>query len=98
MTTYTIERKMSGTGSIHDMASDLVDRELRFRASAKYAVVLAAYYGGQGYTTHATEESACAQAYKMSKAGYSYTIIDPAGVEYVSNGGAHYAGDRLVRR
>ena len=96
MKSYTIEQKMSNSGSIHDIASDQFDRVIEFRGAAKYAVVLASYYGGKGYTAHATEESACRQAHKLSKQEYSYTIIDADGVEYVSNGGQHYAGDRLV--
>lgn len=90
MKTCTIDRKMSGTGSIHDIASDLVDREIAFRGAAKYAVVLAAYYGGKGYTTHATEAATCKQCRKVS--GYSYRIIDETGAEYT------YAYDRLIAR
>jgi hypothetical protein len=97
MKTYTIEQKMSNTGSIHDIASDNFDRVIEFRGAAKYAVVLASYYGGKGYTTHTTEESACRQAHKLGKQNYSYEIIDVDGTNYQSNGGAHYAGDRLIK-
>ena len=83
MKTYTIEKKMSGTGTIHDIASDLHDRVIKFRGQAKYAVVLASYYGGRGYSTHATEESAVAAARKVKN--YSYTIIDADGAEYVAD-------------
>ena len=96
MKSYTIEQKMSGTGSIHDIASEQFDRVIEFRGAAKYAVVLAAYYGGKGYTTQATEESACRQAHKLSKQGYIYKIIAADGSEYVSNGCGSWAGDRLV--
>jgi len=34
MTIYTINQKTSGTGSIHDLASDLMDRDIKFPAGA----------------------------------------------------------------
>lgn len=52
MKTLTIPAKMSGTGTIHDLASQHGPREIKFPRGSKYAVVLAAYYGGRGYTTH----------------------------------------------
>lgn len=87
---YTIPQKMSGTGSIHDIASDNFDREISGRGN--YAVVKASYYGGKGYTTHTTAEAAARQAQKLGKEGYSYTIIDGDGNEYA----VHPDGDRLV--
>jgi len=73
----TISKKMSGTGSIHDVASEHFDRVIEGRGS--YAVVLASYYGGKGYTTHKSEEAAVKQAVKIGKAGYSYQIFDAEG-------------------
>lgn len=59
MKIVTISQKMSGTGSIHNTASQHFDREIKFPSGHKYAVVLAAYYGnGKLYTTHHTEEAA----------------------------------------
>lgn len=87
---YVIPQKMSGTGSIHDIASDLFDREIAGRGS--YAVVLASYYGGKGYTTHMTQEAAARQAGKLSRQGYSYEIIDGDGNYYTN-----YYGERLER-
>ena len=87
---YTIPKKMSGTGSIHDIASDLYDREIAGRG--QYAVVLASYYGGKGYTTHLTAEAAARQAEKISREGYSYEIIDGGGNRY-----SNYYGERLER-
>jgi len=91
MKTLIIPQKMSGTGSIHDLASDLFDREIKFPKGSKYAVVLAAYYGGKGYTTHRTE----AAAIKASKANddYSHAIIDDAGNEYLIE--PTWRGDKL---
>lgn len=88
---YTIPQKMSGTGSIHDIASDMFDREIAGRG--KWAVVEAAYYGGKGYTTHETEAAAIRQANKLYKGGYSYQIIDGNGDVYCINPD----GDRLAR-
>jgi len=84
MKIYTIEQKMSNSGSIHDIASDMYDREIKFRSGAEYAVVLASYYGGKGYTTHETEIAAINQARKLS--GYSFEIIDSDGTQYADMG------------
>lgn len=89
MTTYIIPQKMSNTGSIHDLASDLFDRDIVFGAGCKYAVVLAAYYGGKGYSTHRTEAAAIA-ASKRDKE-YSHEIIDTTGQRLL------VYGDRLVK-
>jgi hypothetical protein len=79
---YTIPQKMSGTGSIHDIASDLWDRDINFRPGCKFAVVLAAYYGGKGYSTHRTARAACRRAFELKKQGYSLQVIDRQGREY----------------
>lgn len=89
MTTYTIPQKMSNSGSIHDIASDMFDRDIVFAPGCVYAVVLASYYGGKGYTTHKTEETAIAASRRNSD--YSHLIIDAEGNEYV------VYGDTLVR-
>lgn len=89
MTAYTIQKKMSGTGNIHDIASDLVDRDIVFAPGCKYAVVLASYYGGHGYSTHRTEAAAIAASYHNRD--FSHTIIDVEGSEYAID------GDRLVK-
>lgn len=77
---FIIEKKMSGTGSIHDLASENFDRVISGRG--QYAVVLAAYYGGKGYTTHTSENTAIRAAKRQSKQGYSYQIIDGSGNKY----------------
>lgn len=84
MTTYTIPQKMSGTGSIHDIASDMFDRNIVFAPDCKFAVVLASYYGGKGYTTHKTEAAAIAAS--RSNKDYSHRIIDTEGNEYDTYG------------
>jgi len=84
MTTYTIPQKMSNTGSIHDLASDLFDRDIVFGAGCKYAVVLAAYYRGKGYTTHKTEAATIAASKR--NADYSHEIIDATGCRWLVNG------------
>ena len=85
MKTLKIPQKMSNTGSIHDIASEHWDREIKFRGTAKYAVVLASYYGGKGHTTHATEAATIA-AYNATR-GYSREIVDADGHKYWANGG-----------
>jgi hypothetical protein len=89
MTTYTIPQKMSNSGSIHDIASDMYDRDIVFAPGCKYAVVLASYYGGKGYTTHKTAEAAI----KASRAQkeYSHEVIDTDGNRYLVD------YDRLVK-
>ena len=91
MEILTIDRKESGCGNIHSLSSDLEDREIRFRKGTEYAVVLAAYYGGKGYTTHRTEEAAV-ETYKRLSKEWSCRIVDTDGNELVINESA-----RLVR-
>lgn len=75
-----IPQKMSGTGTIHDIASQHYDREIKFPKGAKFAVVLASYYSGRGYTTHETE-SATIQADRRQKE-FSRQIIGVDGYMY----------------
>ena len=80
MKVYTIPQKISGTGTIHDIASQHYDREIKFRKGYKFAVVLAAYYGTNIYTTHRTAEAAAAESVKQDD--FSHTIIDDTGKAY----------------
>lgn len=88
-TIFVIPQKMSGTGSIHDIASDRFDRDIVFAPGCKYAVVLASYYGGKGYTTHKTEGASIDASRRNSE--YSHRILDAKGNEY------SVYGDRLVK-
>ena len=88
-TTFVITQKMSNSGSIHDIASDQFDRNIVFPVGCKYAVVLASYYGGKGYTTHKTEAATIAASRRVSD--YSYCIIDSEGNYYSAD------GDHLMR-
>ena len=94
MTSHTIPAKMSNTGSIHDIASDMGDREIKFGAGCKFAVVRSSYYGGKGYTTHKTAEAAAAAS--RAQGDYSHQIIDSEGHEYIVQPG--YDCDSLVLR
>lgn len=85
---------MSGTGSIHDIASNLFDRDIVFAPGCKFAVVLASYYGGKGYTTHKTAGAAIAASQRNRE--YSHRIIDTSGNEYDIFQDYHIA--KLVRR
>lgn len=80
-TIYTIPKKMSGTGSIHDIASDLYARDIVFGNGCRFAVVLASYYGGKGYTTHRTEQATIAASRKVKE--YSHAIIDTNGNRFI---------------
>jgi hypothetical protein len=82
MKTVTIAAKPGGTGDIHDIRSEHYDREITFRGATKYAVIRAAYYGGKGYTTHATEQSAIAESLRLQRQDYSHSIIDRDGNAY----------------
>jgi hypothetical protein len=84
MKTYTIKQKMSGTGTIHEIESDLYDRDINFPAGCRYAVVLAAYYGGKGYTSHKTIEAAIRRA---TAEDCICTIIDTGGNVYDRHNG-----------
>ena len=84
MKILTIKQKMSGTGSIHDLASDWHDREIKFPEGSKFAVVKASYYGGKGYTTHRTEGAAIAESKRISE--YSHEVLDAEGYLWRMNG------------
>jgi len=80
MLIHTIPQKESNTGSIHDIASQHFDRDIKFPGGCLYAVVCASYYGGRGYTAHKT----VAATIKASNAAgdYSHSIIDAHGAFY----------------
>jgi hypothetical protein len=86
-----IPQKPSNTGSIHDIASQHYDREIKFPKGAKYAIVLASYYGGKGYTTHASE-AATIQADRR-QAEYSREIIGVDGWSYFVSMSGSYDGE-----
>jgi hypothetical protein len=73
-----IPAKPAGTGTIHDIASNLVSREIFFRRGEIYAVVTAAWYEGP-YTTHRTLAAAIKESRRLARAGYSHAILDRDG-------------------
>ena len=75
-----IPQKMSNTGSIHDIASERFDREIKFPKGAKFAVVLASYYGGKGYTTHSSKSATIQADWRQQE--YSREIIGVDGWSY----------------
>lgn len=89
-----IPQKQSGTGSIHDIASDMYDREIKFPKDHLYAVVLASYYGGKGYSTHTTEQATIQASRRQSE--YSRTIVGVDGWEYLIDTFHSFDGE-LVR-
>jgi hypothetical protein len=91
MVIVRIPQKMSGTGSIHDLASDLTDRDLEFPAGTKYAVVLPAYYGRgvQGAESfHRTEKGAAQACNKL--ADFQAVVIGIDGLTYFAEDDALY--------
>ena len=80
MKTLLLNQKMSNVGSIHDIESDMFEREIQFPSGCKYAVILAAYYGGKGYTTHRTKETTIKKSIADRK--YSHQILDYDGNHY----------------
>lgn len=79
MKNIIIESKQSNTGSIHDLASDTMDRVIKIPASAGYIIILAAYYGGKGYSTHSTAEAAGKKVKNLIKNNYSFRVFDAEG-------------------
>lgn len=71
--------------SIHSINSQHFERSICFKNGRFYAVILASYYGGKGYTTHSSAESAAKMAHRLDKEDYSYTIIDSKGNKYFKN-------------
>jgi hypothetical protein len=77
MKKVVIPQKMSGTGTIHDIASQHEPRVIKFRKGQEYAIVLASYYGGKGYVT--TADAATAIKLDQKYKEYSRTILDSDG-------------------
>jgi hypothetical protein len=79
MKNIIIPHKRSNSGSIHDLASDTRDREIKIPATAEYVIILAAYYGGKGYSTHATAEAAAKKVKSLKKDGTSFEAFEADG-------------------
>ena len=80
MTPVTIPQKMSGTGTIHDLASYQFERDIEFGEDDKYAIVLAAYYGN-GNMYYTAKDAAEAVEISKRESEYSHAIIDRDGDE-----------------
>lgn len=86
--TYTIKRKISGTGSIMDLASDQFDIDIEFDGDEIYAVIAPSHYG-LPYTCHSTDDSVIRAHYDLVEEGYqNVVIIDRNGdvMEYYAPG------------
>lgn len=76
--TVVIEQKMSGTGTIHDLASEHFDRQIEFGKDGQYAIVLAAYYGnGNNYYIAKSKQEAIDLHERHNE--FSHAIIDRDG-------------------
>jgi len=78
MKTYTIKKKVSGTGSIYDIASEHYDRVIKFRKGEIFALIEPSYFS-DGYTA-ACSEQAIIKKYRKSDYGI---IINCDGNQYV---------------
>ena len=88
-----IEQKMSGTGTIYDLASEHYERKIKMGAAYNYAVVLPAYYNTRP-SRHKTESAAIKAYGRYSKSNYAgVTILDRDGNEMIVGP----SGDRLSR-
>jgi len=93
MKNIIIASKQSNTGSIHDLASDTMDRVIKIPASAGYIIILAAYYGGKGYSTHSTAEAAVKKVKNLRKNNYSFRAFDAEGTHLDWDGCNFEIGD-----
>ncbi len=77
MKILTINSKMSGTGTIHDLASDQYDRVIKFKKGEKFCVILPAYFGDWS-TNCRSEEAAVKKAMQTEHS----QVIDTEGHRY----------------
>lgn len=71
---FTIVKRPRNT--IYDTANPHKDREILVPSGCRYAVVLASYYGGKGYTCHRTEEAAIKKSKNLWEHGkWSHKIV-----------------------
>lgn len=82
MHTVIIERRESGRGSIYDVASEFADRIIPMRAGERFAVVLAAYYGGKGHRNFRSASTAARYSLDLTQAGIAHEILDRSGRPY----------------
>lgn len=86
-----IKQKMSGTGSIYDLASEMRDRVINMGNAFEYAVVGPSYYNA-GSTRHKSAEAALKKLKSWSNDGYNgFFAVDLDGLLWDVN------GDELVR-
>ena len=71
MTTIIIPQKPANAGSIHDINSDMMDRAISVPHGSTHVIILAAYYGGRGYSTHQSVEAAARVMRRLRKVGTS---------------------------
>jgi hypothetical protein len=88
MKTIIIKQKQSNSGSIHDLSSEHFDREIKFKKGDEYAVVLAAYHGGNVFYTCRSKESLLKRIKKERE--FSYKIIDNMGNTISGDGNGNF--------
>ena len=80
MNELIIKQKQSGTGSIHDLASEHYDRVIVMKPNTKYIVILPAYFGDL-YSVHAMRMAAIRAYQSLKLGGYPPTILSRDGDE-----------------
>jgi hypothetical protein len=89
MKTLTIPRKESNT--IHSLASEMRDREIKIPRGAKFVIILPAYYGdGNMYSTHRSASSAVKAIRRLKQDGHTYQVFDADGHSL------HWDGERFL--
>ena len=81
MTMIIIDQKMSGTGSIQDLASDQYSIEINMGDQYQYAVLLPSYFKTDS-TRHKSAHAAVDQYNALKNRGYDYVaVLDRQGNE-----------------
>ncbi len=80
---FVIPSKMSGTGTIHDFASEHFDREVEFADGAQYALVFASYYNRE--TLYFWNDGDAAEALNEHK-DYTCCLTDANGLLWEYDG------------
>lgn len=80
MSKFIIEQKMSGTGTIHDLASAHFDREIEFSEKDEYAVITCAHCDEIRYFFNEYDAADFASDYKDT----NVAVIDKVGNFYRS--------------
>ena len=77
----TIPQKPSNSGTIHDLASDLYDRQINLGNRFNYTVVLPSFFGDVS-SRHKTTDAVVRKVRSLHSQGYAPVIIDRLGQQW----------------